>query len=142
MFVNLGIDPPRGVLLYGPPATGKTLCARAVANRADATFICVIGSELVQKYVSDGARIVLELFETARSKKACIIFDEIDAVGGALFDDGTRGNNEVQRTMSNDVSESALMIPQLNSPTLCRRINTLLQLQYPHPHHFPLAQTE
>ncbi|KAJ5692225.1 26S proteasome regulatory subunit 7 [Penicillium macrosclerotiorum] len=91
-FVNLGIDPPKG--------TGKTLCARAVANRTDATFIRVIGSELVQKYVGEGARMVRELFEMARTKKACIIFfDEIDAVGGARFDDGAGGDNEVQRTM-------------------------------------------
>lgn len=99
-FVNLGIDPPKGVLLYGPPGTGKTLCARAVANRTDACFIRVIGSELVQKYVGEGARMVRELFEMARTKKACIIFfDEIDAVGGARFDDGAGGDNEVQRTM-------------------------------------------
>ncbi|XP_071152814.1 26S proteasome regulatory subunit 7 isoform X1 [Mytilus edulis] len=120
-FVNLGIEPPKGVLLFGPPGTGKTLCARAVANRTDACFIrvigselvqkyvgevrhaCfirVIGSELVQKYVGEGARMVRELFEMARSKKACIIFfDEIDAVGGARFDDGAGGDNEVQRTM-------------------------------------------
>ncbi|GAW02240.1 26S proteasome subunit P45 [Lentinula edodes] len=99
-FVNLGIDPPKGVLLFGPPGTGKTLCARAVANRTDATFIRVIGSELVQKYVGEGARMVRELFEMARSKKACIIFfDEIDAIGGARFDDGAGGDNEVQRTM-------------------------------------------
>ncbi|KAF8652746.1 hypothetical protein AX16_004243 [Volvariella volvacea WC 439] len=99
-FVNLGIDPPKGVLLYGPPGTGKTLCARAVANRTDATFIRVIGSELVQKYVGEGARMVRELFEMARSKKACIIFfDEVDAIGGARFDDGAGGDNEVQRTM-------------------------------------------
>ncbi|KAJ2098016.1 26S proteasome regulatory subunit 7 [Coemansia sp. S100] len=99
-FTNLGIDPPKGVLLYGPPGTGKTLCARAVANRTDATFICVIGSELVQRYVGEGARMVRDLFEMARSKKACIIFfDEIDAIGGARFDDGAGGDNEVQRTM-------------------------------------------
>ncbi|KAK0808121.1 26S proteasome regulatory subunit 7 [Friedmanniomyces endolithicus] len=99
-FVSLGIDPPKGALLYGPPGTGKTLCARAVANRTDATFIRVIGSELVQKYVGEGARMVRELFEMARTKKACIIFfDEIDAVGGARFDDGAGGDNEVQRTM-------------------------------------------
>ena len=99
-FVSLGIDPPKGVLLYGPPGTGKTLCARAVANRTDATFIRVIGSELVQKYVGEGARMVRELFEMARSKKACIIFfDEVDAIGGARFDDGAGGDNEVQRTM-------------------------------------------
>ena len=83
-FVNLGIDPPKGVLLYGPPGTGKTLAARAVANRTDACFIRVIGSELVQKYVGEGARMVRELFQMARSKKACIIFfDEVDAIGGA-----------------------------------------------------------
>ncbi|KRZ15918.1 26S protease regulatory subunit 7 [Trichinella zimbabwensis] len=99
-FVNLGIEPPKGVLLYGPPGTGKTLCARAVANRTDACFIRVIGSELVQKYVGEGARMVRELFEMARSKKACLIFfDEIDAIGGARFDDGMGGDNEVQRTM-------------------------------------------
>ena len=99
-FINLGIDPPKGVLVYGPPGTGKTLCARAVANRTDATFIRVIGSELVQKYVGEGARMVRELFEMARSKRACIIFfDEIDAVGGARYDSGAGGDNEVQRTM-------------------------------------------
>ena len=99
-FVSLGIDPPKGALLYGPPGTGKTLCARAVANRTDATFIRVIGSELVQKYVGEGARMVRELFEMARTKKACIIFfDEIDAIGGARFDDGAGGDNEVQRTL-------------------------------------------
>merc|ERR1712063_80572 len=99
-FVTLGIDPPKGVLLYGPPGTGKTLTARAVANRTDACFICVIGSELVQRYVGEGARMVRELFALARSKKACVIFfDEVDAVGGARFDDGAGGDNEVQRTM-------------------------------------------
>ncbi|AET41533.1 proteasome regulatory particle base subunit RPT1 Ecym_8250 [Eremothecium cymbalariae DBVPG len=99
-FAALGIDPPKGILLYGPPGTGKTLCARAVANRTDATFIRVIGSELVQKYVGEGARMVRELFEMARTKKACIIFfDEVDAIGGARFDDGAGGDNEVQRTM-------------------------------------------
>lgn len=99
-FVALGIDPPKGVMLFGPPGTGKTLCARAVANRTDATFIRVIGSELVQKYVGEGARMVRELFEMARTKKACIIFfDEVDAIGGARHDDGQGGDNEVQRTM-------------------------------------------
>lgn len=81
-FVTLGIDPPKGVLLFGPPGTGKTLSARAVANRTDACFIRVIGSELVQKYVGEGARMVRELFTMARTKKACIVFfDEIDAIG-------------------------------------------------------------
>merc|ERR1711966_534993 len=105
-FVNLGIDPPKGVLLYGPPGTGKTLAARAVANRTDACFIRVIGSELVQKYVGEGARMVRELFQMARSKKACIIFfDELDAIGGTRFDDGIGGDNEVQRTMLEIVNQ-------------------------------------
>ena len=105
-FITLGIDPPKGVLLYGPPGTGKTLIARAVANRTDACFIRVIGSELVQKYVGEGARMVRELFTLARSKKACIIFfDEVDAIGGARHDDGAGGDNEVQRTMLEIVNQ-------------------------------------
>merc|ERR1711871_1447669 len=105
-FVQLGIDPPKGVLCYGPPGTGKTLLARAVANRTDACFIRVIGSELVQKYVGEGARMVREVFQMARSKKACIIFfDEVDAIGGARFDDGAGGDNEVQRTMLEMVNQ-------------------------------------
>lgn len=100
-FVALGIDPPKGILLYGPPGTGKTLSARAVANRTDACFIRVIGSELVQKYVGEGARMVRELFTMARSKRACIVFfDEIDAIGGARGGGDDNGSdNEVQRTM-------------------------------------------
>jgi 26S proteasome regulatory subunit T1 len=105
-FVNLGIDPPKGVLLFGPPGTGKTLAARAVANRTDACFIRVIGSELVQKYVGEGARMVREIFQMARSKKAAIIFiDEVDAIGGARNDDGAGGDNEVQRTMLEIVTQ-------------------------------------
>ena len=107
-FLTLGIDPPKGVLLYGPPGTGKTLSARAVANRTDACFIRVIGSELVQKYVGEGARMVRELFTMARSKKACIVFfDEVDAIGGARTSgDGDGGSdNEVQRTMLQIVTE-------------------------------------
>jgi 26S proteasome regulatory subunit T1 len=104
-FKDLGIDPPKGVMLYGPPGTGKTLSARAVANRTDACFIRVIGSELVQKYVGEGARMVRELFQMARSKKACIIFfDEIDAIGGSRSSEGST-DNEVQRTMLQIVTE-------------------------------------
>jgi 26S proteasome regulatory subunit T1 len=106
-FTTLGIDPPKGVLLYGPPGTGKTLSARAVANRTDATFIRVIGSELVQRYVGEGARMVRELFALARSKKTCIIFfDEVDAVGGARSGgDDNNADIEVQRTMLQMVTE-------------------------------------
>lgn len=101
-FTALGIDPPKGVLLYGPPGTGKTLMAKAVANRTDATFIRVIGSELVQRYIGEGARMIRELFQMARSKKACIIFfDEVDAVGTARGGD----DDEIQRTMLEMVNQ-------------------------------------
>jgi len=106
-FVALGIDPPKGILLYGPPGTGKTLSARAVANRTDATFIRVIGSELVQKYIGEGARMVRELFQMARTKKACIIFfDEVDAIGGSRTSSDEGSNDqEVQRTMLEIVNQ-------------------------------------
>merc|ERR1719392_356655 len=105
-FVTLGIDPPKGVLLWGPPGTGKTLTARAVANRTDACFICVIGSELVQRYVGEGARMVRELFQLARTKKACILFiDEVDAIGGSRGGDEGNSDNEVQRTMLEIVNQ-------------------------------------
>jgi len=105
-FVSLGIDPPKGILLYGPPGTGKTLSARACANGTDACFIRVIGSELVQKYVGEGARMVRELFQMARSKKACIIFfDEVDAIGGSREGGDGNSDNEVQRTMLEIVNQ-------------------------------------
>ena len=100
VFEKLGIDPPKGVLLFGPPGTGKTLTARAVANRTDACFIRISGCELVQKYIGEGARMVRELFQMARTKKASIIFfDEIDSIGGVRSDDSELGDTEVQRTM-------------------------------------------
>lgn len=100
LFEKLGIDPPKGVLLFGPPGTGKTLTARAVANRTDACFIRISGCELVQKYVGEGARMVRELFQMARTKKTSIIFfDEIDSIGGVRTDDSEHGDTEVQRTM-------------------------------------------
>jgi 26S proteasome regulatory subunit T1 len=87
-FIALGIDPPKGCLLMGPPGTGKTLAARAVANSTDAFFIRVLGAELVQRYIGEGARLVRELFLLARTKRSAIIFfDEIDAIGSARQDD-------------------------------------------------------
>ena len=106
IFEKLGIDAPKGVMLYGPPGTGKTLTARAVANRSDACFIRISGCELVQKYVGEGARLVRELFKTARTKKAAIIFfDEIDSIGGVRSDDPDSGDTEVQRTMLEIVNQ-------------------------------------
>ena len=100
-FVQLGIDPPKGVLCYGPPGTGKTLLARAVAHHTDCTFIRVSGSELVQKYIGEGSRMVRELFVMAREHAPSIIFmDEVDSIGSARMEGGGGGgDSEVQRTM-------------------------------------------
>lgn len=118
-------------MLYGPPGTGKTLCARAVANRTDATFIRVIGSELVQKYVGEGARMVRELFEMARGKKACIIFfDEVDAIGGARFDDGAGGDNEVQRTMLELINQLDGFDPRGNIKVIMATNRFVLRFSY------------
>merc|ERR1719197_1921362 len=100
LFESLGISQPKGVLLYGPPGTGKTLLARAVAHHTDCTFIRVSGSELVQKYIGEGSRMVRELFVMARKHAPSIIFmDEIDSIGGARMDGEGGGDSEVQRTM-------------------------------------------
>ncbi len=106
LFRDVGVEPPTGILLYGPPGSGKTLIAKAVASRANATFLRMSGSELVQKYVGEGARLVRDVFQMARDKAPCIIFiDEIDAVGGHRTHDGTTGSAEVNRTMVQLLSE-------------------------------------
>ncbi|CUV06518.1 unnamed protein product [Cryptosporidium hominis] len=99
IFESLGIAQPKGVLLYGPPGTGKTLLARAVAHHTDCTFIRVSGSELVQKYIGEGSRMVRELFVMAREHAPSLIFmDEIDSIGSQRTE-GESGDSEVQRTM-------------------------------------------
>merc|ERR1712130_943604 len=100
IFESLGIAQPKGVLLYGPPGTGKTLLARAVAHHTDCCFIRVSGSELVQKYIGEGARMVRELFVLAREHAPSIIFmDEVDSIGGSRISGRRGGDSEVQRTM-------------------------------------------
>lgn len=100
IFEALGISQPKGVLLYGPPGTGKTLLARAVAHHTDCTFIRVSGSELVQKYIGEGSRMVRELFVMAREHAPSIIFmDEIDSIGSSRVEGESGGDSEVQRTM-------------------------------------------
>ena len=105
-FRELGVEPPRGVLLYGPPGCGKTLLAKAVAGMSNATFIRVVGSEFVHKYVGEGARIVREVFKLARRKAPSIVFiDEIDAIAAKRIDLGTSGEREVQRTLMQLLAE-------------------------------------
>ncbi|KYC53298.1 MAG: Proteasome-activating nucleotidase [Candidatus Methanofastidiosum methylothiophilum] len=106
LFDKVGIEPPHGVLLYGPPGNGKTLIVKAVANETDSTFIRVVGSEFVRKYIGEGARMVREVFNLAREKSPSILFiDEIDAIGSRRVDTGISGDREVARTMMQLLAE-------------------------------------
>jgi len=99
-YEEMGIKPPKGVILYGPPGTGKTLLAKAVANQTSATFLRVVGSELIQKYLGDGPKLVRELFRVAEEHSPSIVFiDEIDAVGTKRYESNSGGEREIQRTM-------------------------------------------
>merc|ERR1719412_424793 len=100
IYEDIGIKPPKGVILYGPPGTGKTLLAKAVANQTAATFLRMVGSELIQKYLGDGPKLVRELFRVADENAPSIVFiDEIDAVGTKRYDSTSGGEREIQRTM-------------------------------------------
>ncbi len=100
LYDDIGIKPPKGVIFFGPPGTGKTLLAKAVANETSATFLRVVGSELIQKYLGDGPKLVRELFRTADENAPSIVFmDEIDAVGTKRYNSNSGGEREIQRTM-------------------------------------------
>ena len=115
LYAKVGIEPPKGVLLVGPPGTGKTLMAKAIANATQATFIRLVGSELVQKYIGEGARLVRELFELAKEKAPSIVFiDELDSVGAKRLDSTTSGDREVQRTLMQLLSELDGFTPMSN----------------------------
>jgi len=106
LFKEVGIQPPKGILLHGPPGTGKTLLAKAVAASTKSTFIEVVGSELVQKFIGEGAKLVKEIFQLAREKAPSIIFiDEMDAIAATRIDVGTSGEREVQRTFMQLLAE-------------------------------------
>ncbi len=106
LFEKIGITPPKGILLYGPPGTGKTILAKAVAASTNSTFIEIVGSELVQKFIGEGAKLVKEVFELAREKAPSIIFiDELDALAANRIDVGTSGEREVQRTFMQFLAE-------------------------------------
>ena len=106
LFEKVGIQPPKGLLLFGPPGTGKTLLAKAVASSTKSTFIEVVGSELVQKFIGEGAKLVKEIFQLAKEKAPTIIFiDELDALAAKRIDIGTSGEREVQRTFMQLLSE-------------------------------------
>jgi proteasome regulatory subunit len=106
LFKEVGIQPPKGILLYGPPGTGKTLLAKAVASSTNSTFIEIVSSELVQKFIGEGAKLVKEIFQLAKEKAPAIIFiDELDALAAVRVDVGTSGEREVQRTFMQLLAE-------------------------------------
>jgi len=106
LFKEVGINPPKGILLHGPPGTGKTLLAKAVAQSTNSTFIEIVASELVQKFIGEGAKLVKEIFELAREKAPSIVFiDEIDALAAKRIEVGTSGEREVQRTFMQFLAE-------------------------------------
>ena len=127
LFKKVGVEPPKGILLVGPPGCAKTLLAKAVANHTEATFIRMVGSELAQKYIGEGGRMVRELFSLAKEKAPSIIFlDEIDAIGAKRLDGSTSGDREVQRTLMQllaeldgfDVLENVKIIAATNRPDI------------------------
>lgn len=106
LFKKVGIHPPKGVLLYGPSGTGKTILAKAVAKSTNSTFIEIVGSELVQKFIGEGAKLVKDIFNLARERAPSIIFiDELDAIAAERVEMGTSGEREVQRTFMQLLSE-------------------------------------
>ncbi|MBR0473161.1 MAG: proteasome-activating nucleotidase [Methanosphaera sp.] len=106
IFEEVGITPPKGVLFYGPPGTGKTLLAKAVAHETNATFIKIVASEFVKKYIGEGSRLVRGVFELAKEKAPAIIFiDEIDAIAAKRLQGSTSGDREVQRTLMQLLAE-------------------------------------
>ena len=147
LFERVGIDPPSGILLYGPPGNGKTQLAKAVANETESTFIKVVGSEFVRKFIGEGARIVREVFQLAREKSPSIIFiDEMDAIGSKRIDSEVSGDREVHRTMMQLLSEmdgfdpagnvkilAATNRPDILDPALLRpgRFDRLIEVPLP-----------
>jgi len=106
MFIKTGIEPPKGILLHGSPGTGKTMVAKAVATATNSTFIEIVGSELVQKYIGEGAKLVKDIFQLAKDRAPSILFiDELDAIAAKRMDIGTSGEREVQRTFMQLLAE-------------------------------------
>jgi proteasome regulatory subunit len=147
LFDIMGIDPPNGVLMYGAPGTGKTLVARAIANSTNSTFIRLVGSELVQKFIGEGARLVRELFALAREKAPVILFiDEIDAIASKRTQDSQVSDREVQRTLMQLLAEmdgfnplarvkviAATNRPDILDPAILRpgRFDRIVQFELP-----------
>lgn len=125
LFKRVGIKPPKGVLLYGPPGTGKTLLARALACNLNATFLKVVASAIVDKYIGESSRLVREIFGFAKDNAPAVIFmDEIDAIGGRRFSEGTSADREIQRTLMEILS-------QLDGFTALNDVKTIMATNRP-----------
>ena len=147
LFKGVGIEPPKGVLLIGPPGCGKTLLAKAIANSTEATFLRMVGSELVQKYIGEGSRMVRELFQLAKERSPSILFlDELDSVAGRRTDSTTSADREVHRTLIQLLSEldgfdplsnvriiAATNRPDILDPAILRpgRIDRVIEIPLP-----------
>lgn len=147
IFEKVGITPPKGVLFYGPPGTGKTLLAKAVAHETNATFIKIVASEFVKKYIGEGSRLVRGVFELAKEKSPAIIFiDEIDAIAAKRLQGSTSGDREVQRTLMQLLAEmdgfesrgnvgiiAATNRPDILDPALIRpgRFDRIIEVPFP-----------
>lgn len=125
LFKRVGIKPPKGVLLYGPPGTGKTLLARALACNLNATFLKVVASAIVDKYIGESSRLVREIFGYAKDNAPAVIFmDEIDAIGGRRFSEGTSADREIQRTLME-------ILAQLDGFTALNDVKTIMATNRP-----------
>uniref|UniRef100_A0A7S3M6Q2 AAA+ ATPase domain-containing protein n=1 Tax=Spumella elongata TaxID=89044 RepID=A0A7S3M6Q2_9STRA len=154
LYEEIGIRPPKGVVLYGEPGTGKTLLAKAVANQTSATFLRVVGSELIQKYLGDGPKLVRELFRVADDLSPSIVFiDEVDAVGSKRYNSTSGGTREIQRTMLELLNQldgfssnerikviAATNRPDTLDPALLRSGRLDRKVELPHPGESARAQ--
>jgi 26S proteasome regulatory subunit T5 len=146
-FDRIGIKPPKGVLMHGPPGTGKTMMARACAAQTKATFLKLAGPQLVQMFIGDGAKMVRDAFALAKEKAPAIIFiDELDAVGARRHDADSAGGREVQRTMLELLNQmdgfssddrvkviAATNRPDILDPALLRSGRLDRKIEFPHP---------
>eukprot|EP00828_Plagiopyla_frontata_P008693 TRINITY_DN1438_c0_g1_i1.p1 TRINITY_DN1438_c0_g1~~TRINITY_DN1438_c0_g1_i1.p1 ORF type:complete len:465 (+),score=95.88 TRINITY_DN1438_c0_g1_i1:127-1521(+) len=147
LFENIGIRPPKGCLLHGPPGTGKTMLARACAAQTNATFLKLAGPQLVQMFIGDGAKLVRDAFQLAKEKAPTIIFiDELDAIGTKRFDSDKSGDREVQRTMLELLNQldgfspddrikviAATNRPDILDPALLRSGRLDRKIEFPQP---------
>ncbi len=154
LYENIGIRPPKGVLMFGPPGTGKTMMARACAAQTNACFLKLAGPQLVQMFIGDGAKMIRDAFALAKEKAPTIIFiDELDAIGTKRFDSDTSGDREVQRTMLELLNQldgfspddrikviAATNRPDILDPALLRSGRLDRKIEFPHPNEDARAQ--